>query len=252
MPLSNYLRVVIGDIQVETTSAEDLNISIDYSLENPENFSEKTSGQALGVKIPATLINSVASNTYYSPSIEDLTSGELFKNFQSALIENNGCELAVGKARLRSATHTDKPIDFTHDIFTDNADWLLLLKDKTLYDFLQHITFIFDKTTIQNSWAYDGTNEALPYCFIPVRYRYPMNGYVTDENNLQANTNNVIVDDDNMAVDYLRPSISKYFIIYWGLKSLGYKLASGFMDTEYFRRQCAPWTWGSLDRKSVV
>jgi hypothetical protein len=49
-----------------------------------------------------------------------------------------------------------------------------------------------------------------------------------------------------MKPEYMRPALSKYWILYWGFKSLGYKIESEFLDTEYFRRQVMPWTWGNF------
>lgn len=239
MPIGNYLRITIGDNHVEVNDIKSLPVSIDYSLEDSVNFQNKKSSESFDVTIPATLNNDITSNTFRNANIEDLTTNKIYKSFQKAVIEANGYEFLVGKAFLKKAIHSSVPISYSYNFLGDNADWLITLKEKTLYDFLNHISFVFDKPTIQASWSFDGTNENLPYVFAPVRYRFPMGDYILVDNNR-------VPQDDNVLPEYLKPSISKYFILYWAFKSIGYKISSQFLDTEYFRRQVMPWTWGNF------
>lgn len=44
----------------------------------------------------------------------------------------------------------------------------------------------------------------------------------------------------------MKPSLSKYWIIHWAFKSLGYKLKSNFLDSDFYRRQILPWSWGNF------
>lgn len=241
MPLSEYIRIVVGEQEIQVSDPSEIAIAINYNLEDPEQFQNKRSSEAFDVEIPATLKNDDSSNTFRNPSIEDLTLGEVFKSAQDCLIESNGWEILKGKAILKGAKHDFNPLSYTYNFYGDNADWLFELTDKTLYDFLTHLTIPFDKDTMVDSWAFDGTDEELPYVFAPVRYRRPFNGYITNQT-----TGNLDPDDDNVNPEYLRPSISKYFLLYWAFKSLGYRIQSDFLDKEYFRRQVMPWTWGNF------
>lgn len=240
---NSYLKVIIGDLEAEVSDPSELTISIDYSLEDPEDWQKKKSSESFDIEIPATLVNDKVSNTARKVEIEDLTDGEVFNNSRIALIECNSWELLVGKAFLKSAKHTTKPTSYTYNILGDNADWLVEMRDKTLYDFLQQITFEFSKDVITASWIFDGTDEALPYVFAPVRYRRPFGDYDTD---LTSGVALSVPDDIDTLVDYLRPSLSKYFIIYWAFRSLGYKIQSNFFGTSFFRKQVMPWTWGNF------
>jgi hypothetical protein len=230
------LEIIIGDKEIITSDPEAISIQIDYSLEDPEDFQKKKSSQALDITVPATLVNSQAANTFHVPSIADLTEGEIFRNPQRAVIRAKGNEVLVGKALLTNGTHTDKPEEYIWNIYGDNADWMMDLQEASLFDFVKHITFTFSKSVITDSWQYDGTDEDLPYVFAPVRYRQPM-GNPDDKGRY---------DDYNMLPTYFKPSLSKYWILYWGFKSLGYRLSSEFFNTEYFRRQTMPWTWGNF------
>lgn len=239
MPLSKYLKVTIGNKQIQVSDPKDLPISIDYSLEDPDNFQSKPSGQALGVKIPATLMNDIAANTFRNPDIADFTDGNIFRGNQPFIVDENGFEILSGKAFLHSAVHNQSPKEYNYDLLADNADWKVDLEEATLYDFLKDINFTFSKEIIIASWAFDGANPSLPYVFAPVRYRSPMGGTVLKDGE-------IIPDDGNMLPIYMRPAISKYFILFWAFKSLGYKIQSAFLDSNYFRRQVMPWTWGNF------
>jgi hypothetical protein len=232
MPATNYLSITIASQPVDVASVDDFPIAINYSLENPEDFQKKESNTALNVKLPATLQNRKVANSYHDPASEDLTPGQVHKSHQPAVIEADGEELLNGKAFLENATHGATPTEYEYSFYGGNADWMVDMKEKTLYDFVQGISFTNDQVAVVYSWGFDGTDETLPYVFAPVRYR----GFMDDANQK----------DDNVAISYLRPSISKYWLLYWGFKSLGYRIApDGFTDTEYFRRQVMPWTWGS-------
>jgi hypothetical protein len=236
MPSNKYIRVSIDDQQVDLSSPEDADIAVSYKLEDTEDFQQKKSEEAFSIKLPATVQNDKVSNTFHSPDVEDMTSGELFRSPRKAVIEANGYEILVGKAFLKNGSHTDKPLHYEYDFYGGNADWLIDLKEATLHDFLKHITFSFTKAHIIDSWAFDGTSEALPYVFAPVRYGEPM-GDPDDQG---------VFSDAVMKSAYMKPSLSKYWIIYWAFKSIGYRVKSTFFDSPYFRRQVMLWTWGNF------
>ncbi|WPV66285.1 hypothetical protein [Chitinophaga sp. LS1] len=235
MPNSKYIKITLDGQEVELSNT-DLDISISYNLEDAEDFTKKKSSEAFNVTIPATVNNDQLANTFHNPSIEDLTEGSIFRSYRSGKIEANGDELLIGKAFLTNATHTDKPVSYQFDFYGNNADWMIDLKETTLYDLLKHINFQFTKQNILDSWLFTGNTEALPYVFAPVRYRQPFDFYDTTITDGEYK-------DDNVTPLYMRPSISVYWIIYWAFKSLGYKVQSEFLTTNYFRRLVMPWTW---------
>lgn len=240
MPLSRYLKITIGSKQIQVSDPKDLPVSIDYALEDRDNFQDKPSAQALSLKVPATLMNDIAGNTFRNPDIKDLTEGQVFRSNQPFVIDENGYEIMSGKAFLKSGTHTNVPVSYLYDLYGDNADWKIDLEESTLYDFLKTIQFDFTKANIIASWAFDGTDMNLPYVFAPVRYRGPIGGTVTDDAGVVTSI------DDDMLPEYMKPSISKYFILYQAFKSVGYRIQSAFLDSEFFRRQIMPWTWGNF------
>lgn len=234
MPGSKYIKVIIGGQEVDLFSTQDLPIRISYQLEDPQNFQSKQSSQVPSLIIPATTRNDRVANTFHNPDVEDLTPQETYKSFRPALIEANGYELLVGKALLTNAEHMRLPTSYEYDLFGNNGDWIIPLKEATLYDFLKDINFTFTKQLIIDSWAYDGTNPNLPYVFAPVRYGQQM----------ESGTGDLL--DYNMIPTYMKPALSVYWLLFNGFKSLGYKIKSDFFDTAYFRRQVMPWTWGNF------
>lgn len=227
--MSPYSTIHINDLEIDVAKPDDIPYSISVSFEDAEDFQRKKGADSFSVEIPATLINSRSTNGYHELSVRDMTAGAVFKKSGSCMIEYNGVPLLTGKAMLTSAKHTHRPVSYTYDFFGDNKDWGIELKDVTFYDLLQHLNFAMTKSNIVNSWTFDGTDENVPYVFAPVRYREAMG-----EN------------DDDMKPLYMRPSLSKYWLIYWAFKSIGYRISSDFFDTPYFRRQVMPWTWGSF------
>lgn len=241
MAQDDYIKLKVGDYEIQTTNPDDIGVSISYSLEDENNFQSKKSSEAFDVVTPAIIENSRAANSFHNPSVEDLTDGKVFRNFQAAVIESSGFELLVGKAIMKKAVHNDKPVSYTWNFHGDNADWLIDLKEVTLYDVLKRIKFLYLKATIEASWAFDGSNEQLPYVFAPVKYRAPFGGYTVaigpDDKPFNEPVNNKV------DVTYLRPALSKYWIMYWGFQIVGYKIDSAFCDTEFYKRMVMPWTW---------
>jgi hypothetical protein len=219
----------INDQLIELTEADQLPFSIKYSLEDIEDFEKKKGAESFNIEIPASLLNAAVANSFHNVSIQDLTVGKVFRSVGSCCVEINGYELLVGKAFLKSAKHKRNPTTYNFDLFGDNADWVVDLKETTLFDLVQHINFQFTKAHIISTWTFDGTSENVPYVFAPVRYREAMAD-----------------GDTNMIPSYMRPSLSPYWIIYWGFKSIGYKINTEFLDTSYFRRKVMPWTWGNF------
>lgn len=242
MPTARYIKVTIDDEQIDLNSIEEVPVALSYKLEDREDFQKKKSSDALSITIPASLRNDRISNTFHNPSVEDNTTGGAYKSARRANIEANSYELLNGKAFLSEAAHTNRPIAYEYDFYGNNADWMVDLQESTLFDFLKHITFTFSRDTIVNSWQFDGTSESLPYVFAPVRYGQPMEEAPA---NLVQNPP-AVIKDYNMKAEYMKPAISKYWLLYWGFKSLGYRIQSTFLDTPFFRRQVMPWTWGNF------
>lgn len=220
------------DIDGQEMDINDIPISFDYQFEDAEDFQKKKGNQSFNVTVPATVRNDKTLNTYHNPSVEDLTTGKIFKNHRACRIASMGYELLVGKCFLISATHTHKPVDYKLNCYGGNADWMIDLKETTFYEILSDISFLFTKANIEASWLYNGLNENLPYVFAPAKYGNWLDDILQNENNI--------------TVGSMKPALSIYWALYRGFKSIGYQIKSDFFNTNYFRRAVMPWVWGNF------
>lgn len=226
-----YLKVKIDNQELDIDTDSDFPIVFDYLLEDTQDFQKKKSSESIGMKFPATLNNQKILNTSQNTSIDDNTPNKIYKGIRNIVAEANGIEVFVGKAiPKRTIKRGAVPMSFELNCFGNNADWLIVLKETTIYELVKHIQLIFDKNTIINSWNFDGTNENLPYVFAPVKYA----GWMDEDAS----------NDKNYSVKTMKPSISLYWILYWGFKSAGYKIQSNFLNTPYARKLVLPWTFG--------
>jgi hypothetical protein len=232
MPQDN-LKIFMNNEEMDIDANAEFPISFDYQLEDVENFQAKKSSESTGIKLPATLNNQRILNTLNNTSVEDLTSSGFFKGSRKLVVQANGDEIFIGKAiPFKSYDQGGKPTAFEIDAFGNNGDWIIDMKELTLYEVLRKLELTFDMNTIVNSWNFDGMDENLPYVFAPVKYGDPLD--------LETG------DDTNYHIKNFRPQISSYFIIYWGFKMFGYRIKSNFLDSSFYRRQVLLWTFGSF------
>lgn len=237
MPKGNYIKAHINGQELDLKDVDEVGIPISYKFEDPENFQNKKSSEVFDLQVPATTNNDRIGNTFHNPSVEDLTSGQAFRSFRDAVIEANGQEIFVGKALLTSAEFDSKPTDYSYDLYGNNGDWLIPLREATLFDFLKDISLPYTKEFIESTWDFDGTDPDLPFVFAPVRYGLPMK---------EMTVSGITRTDYNMPADYMKPALSVYWLLYRAFKSIGYRISSQFFDTPYFRKLVMPWTWGNF------
>lgn len=237
----NDLKLKIDNQELDIDIYGNIPITFDYQLEDSQNFQKKKSSESLGLTIPATLNNQKILNTFHNTSIEDYSAGKIYKSIRNITVESDGIEIFVGKAiPKRAIKRNGIPMSYELNCFGNNAEWIIDLKELTLFDLFKHINFVFDKKTIENSWVFDGTNEKLPYVFAPVKY----GGWLDAE--YDNGPNKARGSDKNYSIKTMKPSLSLYWIFYWGFKSIGYKIKSDFFDTPYFRKLVIPWSFGAF------
>jgi len=231
-----YLQITVDGQQLEISSRDDLALQISYTLEDGENFEQKQGSMAENIDVPATPANSKIFNAFEQPNIEDMTTGEYYKNYRPCEICVGGIVIMSGSCILESASHTRLPEKYTFSCFGNTGMWLIDMQNLTLWDCLSTTPHTFDVTTVQNSWkpadetgGFD-SNEAHDFVYAPVRYRQPFG-----------------TDDTTVNIYALRPSISVYWILIRAFRKFGYTINSQFLNTaNYFRRLVMPWTFGDF------
>lgn len=235
MPTTQYIQLTIGGRLFDVPTSDDLPVTIDFQMEDEDNFEQKKGATAFDIVVPATLDNSEAMNTFFNPMSEDLSPDNFLKDVQPFSMVAGGNEFMVGKAILKRARKTNVPKDMEVDLYARNGDWAIENSELTLHDVVTDQTHIFDLSTatvpgvIDTSWNYDGSTEGEEFVYAPARYR-----------------NTFSESDTDIPLAGLKPAFFKYWLLYRGFKMAGYKVVSNFLDSEYFRRQVMPWTWGSF------
>lgn len=217
---------------------------VDYALEDEDNFEQKKGAESFNLTFPPTPNNQAVFNSLQNPSVLDATADELYSRPRAAKYIANGHEILSGKFFFeRTVMRGDQILRFEGKLYGLNGDWVIDLKEKTLYDFLNPGTHYFNLDSIVGSWVFDGRNEGLDYVYAPVRYQKRFGEYpaATEEDPAPKPA------DDNVLKSDMKPALSVYWILYRAFKSLGYRISSPFMDSDYFRRLTMPWTWGGFD-----
>lgn len=231
--MDKYIKMKIDNEVVDYDVQGDFPISIDYKLEDVNDFQKKKSSEALNIKLPATLKNDKIFNTFHNPAVDDTTVNTSFRGIRTITIEANGDEVLIGKNFLKKSTSQyDRPKSYEISAYGNNADWMIDMKELTLYDILKNKTLVFTAETVIASWAFNGTDENLPFVLAPVKF----SSYMDRE----------LSTDSNYSISSMRPSLSNYWIIYWAFQSFGYRIESNFIHSNYFRRKVMPWTFGNF------
>lgn len=240
--MTKNLNIIVDGEKLDVQDPASFPISVNYKTEDDQDFQNKTASDALSITVPASLNNSKISNSFSNVSVRDLSVDESYRNMRRCVIVCNTIEILVGQCRLVKGSHTNCPVSYEYDVYGNNGEWMILLKDTTFFDILQDISYTFDTDVIEDSWNFDGSDAwmDLPFVFAPVRY-----GQIMDQVIDQTVSPNVTTTDKVMAPDYFKPSLAVYWLLYRGFKSIGYTISSDFMNTDYFRRMVMPWVWGN-------
>jgi hypothetical protein len=243
MSRTNYVELYIGDMKADIDPQGQIP-TISYQLEDADDFEQKKSADMLDMELPGTVVNDQIHNTLRNPSILDNTADQSFDNYRSMRYIGNGQEFFIGKYLPQSVIEQNgRPVRYKGKAYGLNGDWMVDMQEKTLQDFINPRQHTFDANTIIGSWNFDGRNEASDFLYAPVRYRKPFGDFQpeSDDNPTGAPL------DDNVLINDIKPSISIYWLLWRGFKSLGYRIVSQFMDTDYYRKSLLPWTWGGFD-----
>lgn len=238
MPKPSYIKLEIDGI-VADIDPEGQVPTVSYALEDENDFEQKKSAESLDIEMPGTLINDQIHNTIHNPSVRDTTPDGSKDNFKPLRYIANGQEILIGKYLMQSVIKRNgRPEKYKGKAYGLNGDWVIDLKEKTLLDFINPRPHLFDIPAITGSWSFDGLSEVADYVYAPARYRSPFHPIPDDDDPIEA---------DDVLINDLKPSISIYWILWRGFKSVGYRIVSTFMDTAYYRRSVLPWTWGGFD-----
>jgi hypothetical protein len=243
MSRNNYIELYIDGVKADIDPQGQVP-TISYQLEDEDDFEKKKSADILDLELPGTEVNDQIHNTLHNPSVIDNTTDQVYDNFRNLKYFGNGQELFIGKYLVQDVIKKDGRVQkYKGKAQGLNGDWVIDMKEKTISDFINPRKHTFDANTIIGSWGFDGRNEAADFVYAPARYRKPFGEFpvgTPDDPNPQPLDDNVLIND-------MKPAISIYWLLWRGFKSVGYRIISQFMDTDYYRRSLLPWTWGGFD-----
>lgn len=231
------LVILIDGQEVHVEQSAEAPVAISYLLEDGANFQDKQSAQALNIEVPATQQASKVANSFHEPNTEDTSPGQYYRNPRPAAILANGITVFQGRALLQTGSKTDRPESYTWDMLGQNGDWLVQLQEKSLWDTQSGVTHLFNEATVVGSWAHNGAQAGQTldqdYVYALVRYKRRFNALGNDQ--------------DKVATMYhMRPALFIWPIIARAFQSIGYRISSTFLDTNYARRLVLPWVWGNF------
>lgn len=239
MPKPHYITLEIGGDRADIDSNAPVP-EVTYAIEDEDDFEKKKAAESFDLDLPATIHNDKIHNTMHNPSVVDNSTGQVYDNFKPAKYIANGEEILVGKYIQQSVVEKNgRPVRYKGKIYGLNGDWIIDLKEKTIFDFINPVAHVLDATTIIASWNFDGRSEVLDYVYAPIHFLKRFGDFPDNDPDQDPLDDNVLISD-------MKPSISPYWILYRGFKSVGYRIVSTFMDTDYYRRGVMPWTWGGF------
>lgn len=225
----NYLGINIDDQPLELPERGNVGLSVSYILEDADQFQQKSGSPAFGINVPATPANDRIFNTYHNPGVEDMSGTDAYTNPRKCEIIVGGITILKGKSLLLDASHTRIAAGYNINAYGQNGDWVIDMKDLSLWDCVNPNTHVFNVATVETSWGAFMIDEFHDYVYAPVRYRQPFGD-----------------DDDAVNIYHLRPSISRYWLIMRAFRQFGYTVESQFLNTSYYKGMTMPWTWGDF------
>ena len=233
MPKPNTISLNIGGRLFDIPVGDDFPFTVNFAIEDEDNFDQKKGTEALNITVPATLDNSASMNTFFEPNSEDYSPDNLLIDAQPMVLNIGGVEFLKGKALLKSAVSRGEPISMEVDLYANNSDWIIENSELTIHDVVNSSTHIFAMSgsggEVDSSWSYNGSTESEFFVYAPARYADTFEG-----------------DGSVLKMEKLKPSLFIYWLLWAGFKKAGYKISSTFMDSDYFRRMVIPWCWGNF------
>lgn len=235
MPQTKYIEIIVNSQRVDLSDGDNVDMSLNYLLEEPESFLSKQGAEAFNINLPCTKLNDTIFNTFHKPEIEDLSPNTSFREWMDFEVKSNGVVIFKGYCILVEVSMTELPEYYSLMAVGGTGAWLVDAQNLTLWDCLSTTPHIFSVAIVEDSWktpAAGGFDSDIDhdYVYAPVRYRQPFGA------------------SDNVCNIYmLRPSISIYWLIQRAFNNLGYTVQSQFLNTpDYFRRFVLPWVWGDF------
>lgn len=213
-----YRRLTIGSIVVDLPQSG-LTYSLVYEVSDEGFVSGAYSKRS--VELPSTGVNDALFEDWYSAGTENETTAAILKPF---VFEDGGIQILSGQAQLQSGVlmsdrYRFKGRSYKVDLYGNNADWTLRLKDVFLRD-LPFTDTVYDSANVLLGWVanYDLGDY---YGFTLIKWK-------------EWNVPGEVGKDEFTPFLFIRSIIDRAFDL------IGYTIESDFLNSDVFKRLILP------------
>jgi len=213
-----YRRLTIDSTVVDLPQSG-LTYSLVYEVSDEGFVSGAYSKRS--VELPSTGVNDALFEDWYSAGTENETTAAILKPF---VFEDGGIQILSGQAQLQSGVlmsdrYRFKGRSYKVDLYGNNADWTLRLKDVFLRD-LPFTDTVYDSANVLLGWVanYDLGDY---YGFTLIKWK-------------EWNTPGEVGKDEFTPFLFIRSIIDRAFDL------IGYTIESDFLNSDVFKRLILP------------
>jgi hypothetical protein len=213
-----YRRLTIGSTVVDLPQSG-LTYSLVYEVSDEGFVSGAYSKRS--VELPSTGVNDALFEDWYSAGTENETTAAILKTF---VFEDGGIQILSGQAQLQSGVlmsdrYRFKGRSYKVDLYGNNADWTLRLKDVFLRD-LPFTDTVYDSANVLLGWVanYDLGDY---YGFTLIKWK-------------EWNIPGEVGKDEFTPFLFIRSIIDRAFDL------IGYTIESDFLNSDVFKRLILP------------
>lgn len=213
-----YRRLTIDSTEVDLPQSG-LSYSLVYEVGGDGFVSGAYSKRS--IDLPSTLTNDTLFSDWYAAGTANELTAPILKDF---VFEDGGLTIMTGKAELQSAPllsdrYGFKAKSYKVDLYGNNADWTLRLKDLYLRD-LPIPSALYDLPTVMSGWTatYDSGDY---FGFTLIKWK---------EWNVTGQVN----------IDEFTPFLFIRSLIDYAFDTIGYTINSNFLDSDVFKRLILP------------
>ena len=209
-----YRRLTIDSTEVDLPQSG-LSYSLVYEVGGDGFVSGAYSKRS--IDLPSTLTNDTLFSDWYAAGTANELTAPILKDF---VFEDGGLTIMTGKAELQSAPllsdrYGFKAKSYKVDLYGNNADWTLQLKDLYLRD-LPIPSALYDLPTVMSGWTatYDSGDY---FGFTLIKWK---------EWNITG----------QVGIDEFTPFLFIRSLIDYAFDTIGYTINSNFLDSDVFKR----------------
>ena len=199
---------VIGVIDIK--DHDSFPLSLNFTISDIMDMEARSGSYTKTFNVPATKNNNKLLNFIFNTGLDD---GKKIREQKKCIVKVDGMVMMRGYIKVKNVITTNGLKEYVLNIFGNNSEWVDLLADKKI-NTLSLGTHTYNKTAIEASWSAD---------YPASNYFYPLVNYGQWKFTANLQGNMVVTED-------LRPAVYIKALFIEGFESIGYKIASDFLN----------------------